>query len=666
MDAAGNLFFAGAGAITPTPGAAQVQPGGGTCPISTPFGGMIQARCLDAYIEKLDATGNVVFATLLGGPTNDLASAVAIDSAENVYVAGSTGGQFPVTANAALPASATSRSFAAKVSADGSRFLYSTYLPDSMNAPQAITVDPQGNAYIAGATTSHHAYILKLSGDGSTFLYTAVLGGSGQETVGALAVDAGGSVAVTGGTTSPDFPVAGRSPLQTKLAGYQNAFVTRLDPAGYVMFSTYLGGTGSDSGNAIQFDSAGHIHVAGATSSLDFPTTSQWFDVSPVVPLWSNSPGGFAARLTADGALGYSTYVMSNGGVVGLALNRSGEAYITGQTGAGFPVTPSAPQPCFAGYFDIFVAHLNSSGGLADATYFGGPWDDWVTNSMMVAPDGSVALTALLATGDGGTQSTFARIRFGGAPACLSPAVLHATTFIGNGAVAPGEFVSLTGLGIGPQTGIVYQPDAQGQPPTTLGGVQVFFDGQAAPLIYVQSRQINAQAPFELDGRPNTTIRVQYNNATFGPITMQVKFSAPGIFRLHPGAGTQAAALNQDGTVNGPSNPTARGSIVALYGTGFGPMDPPCPTGALNPPMPTSLRSGDDVVLYTNSPQSPSVSYAGGAPGLLCGVVQVNMRVPDRLQPSDAVMLLTWETLTSNGMVIAKGSGGGDATITVK
>jgi uncharacterized protein (TIGR03437 family) len=244
--------------------------------------------------------------------------------------------------------------------------------------------------------------------------------------------------------------------------------------------------------------------------------------------------------------------------------------------------------------------------------------------------------------------------------------VLHATTFIGNGAIAPGEFVSLTGLGIGPETGIVYQPDGQGQVPTTLGDVQVFFDGQPAPLIYVQSRQINAQAPFELYGRLTTTIIVQYNGATFGPMTTQVKFAAPGIFRLNPGAGTQAAALNQDGTVNSPSNPAARGSIVALYGTGFGLMDPPCPTGALNPPMPTSLRSGADVVLYTNSPKSPSISYAGGAPGLFCGIVQVNMRVPDTLQPSDAVMLLTWETLTSNGMVIANSSGGGDATIAVK
>jgi hypothetical protein len=71
IDAAGDLFFAGAGGITPTPGAAQVQPGGGTCPISVPFGGMIGAPCVDAYIEKVDATGHIVFATLLGGPTND-------------------------------------------------------------------------------------------------------------------------------------------------------------------------------------------------------------------------------------------------------------------------------------------------------------------------------------------------------------------------------------------------------------------------------------------------------------------------------------------------------------------------------------------------------------------------------------------------------------------
>jgi uncharacterized protein (TIGR03437 family) len=502
-----------------------------------------------------------------------------------------------------------------------------------MALPQAITIDPQGDAYIGGTTTSNHAYILKLSGDGSTFPYAVVLGGSEQETVGALAVDTAGSVAVTGSTTSPDFPVNGGNVLQTKLAGHQNAFVTRLDPAGGIIFSTYLGGSGSDSGNAIQFDSAGNIHIAGATSSLDFPTTSQWFDVSPVVPLWSDSPGGFAARLTADGTLGYSTYVMSNGGVVALSLNRSGEAYITGQTGAGFPVTPSAPQPCYSGELDIFVAHLNSSGGLADATYFGGPWGDRVMNSMIVTPDGSVALAALLNTGDGGTQSTFARIHFGGGtPACLSPAVLPAPTFIDNGAIAPGEFVSFTGFGIGPETGVEYQLDAQRHVPTTLGGVQVLFDGEPAPLIYVQSRQINAQAPFELNGRHTTTISVRYNGATFGPLTTPVLFAAPAIFRLHPGAGTQAAALNQDGTVNGPSNPAARGSFVTLYGAGFGPMDPPCPTGALNPPMPTSLGSGATAalkVLYINSPPSPSISYAGGAPGMLCGVVQINLRVPD-------------------------------------
>src|SRR5690242_14670779 len=97
--------------------------------------------------------------------------------------------------------------------------------------------------------------------------------------------------------------------------------------------------------------------------------------------------------------------------------------------------------------------------------------------------------------------SGFASVRGWSAAACLSPSALNAATFHSEGWLSPGEFITLTGYAIGPDVGIAYEPDAQGQPPRQLAGVQVFFDGQPAPILYAQSRQVNVLAPFELNGK---------------------------------------------------------------------------------------------------------------------------------------------------------------------
>jgi len=112
---------------------------------------------------------------LSGGPTDDHSTALAIDISGNVLVTGSTGGSFPTTANAAIGTSTTARVFAAKLNADGTRVLYSTYLPDTVATARAIAADYEGNAYIAGTTTTGHAVAVKLSADGSAILYTVVL-----------------------------------------------------------------------------------------------------------------------------------------------------------------------------------------------------------------------------------------------------------------------------------------------------------------------------------------------------------------------------------------------------------------------------------------------------------------------------------------------------------
>ncbi len=646
IDAAGNVYATGNAGPPPTAGGAQTQPGGGTCTFAAPPVGLIPEPCPDAVIVKYDPSGNLVFSTLLGGPASDGGTAITMDSAGNIYVAGTTGGSFPTTANAAIPVSSTSTTFAAKVSPDGSKFLWVTYLPDLAGSAAAICTDRQGNAYITGTTTANHAYVTAVSADGSSFVYTRVLAGSNQESGSSMVCDAAGNVVAAGTTTSPDFPVSAGA-VQPQLMNRQNAFVSKLDPNGNLVVSTFLGG-GDDVPNAVQTDAAGNIYVAGSTASLVFPTTPNAFQPAASVPLWNQLPGGFLTKLAPDlSAIGYSTYVPSMDaydidygipGVSVLAVAPSGDVYIAGTTGAGFPITSSAPQPCFAGIADVFLAHVNPQGTLQDATYFGTELDD-VVYSIARGSDGSLNIVWHNAG-----PYKFARITFGSggwtAPGCVSPDTLNSATLRGFGppaALAPGELVTLTGLGIGPDQGVSYQPDAQGQVPRTLAGTTVFFDGNPAPVLYAQSQQVNVLAPFELSGQSSTTITVQYNGATLGPITVTVAKAAPGLFRFQPNVSEQAYAVNQDGTFNSSANPAAPASVLALWGTGFGPTDPPCATGGLNLPTAASLEAGYTAMVFDG--RSIPALYAGSAPTLLCGVEQINIAVPAVNSPNSSLSL---------------------------
>jgi Beta-propeller repeat len=151
FDSAGNVYYASEGPVTS--GAAQTQPGGGTCHVATGFIGDVPEPCPDAGIVKVDPSGNEIWGTLLGGPKADIGSALAIDAAGNVLITGSTGGQFPTTPGAAIPTSSTAMVFAAKVSAGGRKVLYSTYLPAIAATSATIAVDAQDNAYIAGKSS---------------------------------------------------------------------------------------------------------------------------------------------------------------------------------------------------------------------------------------------------------------------------------------------------------------------------------------------------------------------------------------------------------------------------------------------------------------------------------------------------------------------------------
>ncbi len=204
--------------------------------------------------------------------------------------------------------------------------------------------------------------------------YSTYLGGGsavGDSGLG-IAVDTAGNVYVTGNTSSTDFPTA--SSFQAAFGGGSDAFVTKLNAAGdALVYSTYLGGDGQEAGNAIAVDSSGNAYVTGSTNSFGFARTR----ASPIQPQYNGGIfDAFVTKLNAAGnALVYSTYLGGFGTDVGrgIALDASGNAYVTGWTRSPDFPTASSFQPAFGGRSDAFVTKLNAAGNtLVYSTYLGG------------------------------------------------------------------------------------------------------------------------------------------------------------------------------------------------------------------------------------------------------------------------------------------------------
>lgn len=205
--------------------------------------------------------------------------------------------------------------------------------------------------------------------------------------------------------------------------------------------------------------------------------------------------------------------------------------------------------------------------------------------------------------------------------------VVSAAGFGNPGVVHPGQIVSIFGSSIGPETGAVAAPSA-GRFPTTLGGVQVRVNGTPATLLYAQSTQINAIVPFGIPKSGNVTIEVAYAGNT----TSLSASAAPArltFFTVDGATNGYAAALNQDGSINSPSNPARRGEVVVLFGTGMGVTSPPSEDGAVAViQSPDQLARPTELIIPLINGEPALVFYLGQAPGLVNGVAQVNVRIP--------------------------------------
>jgi uncharacterized protein (TIGR03437 family) len=208
--------------------------------------------------------------------------------------------------------------------------------------------------------------------------------------------------------------------------------------------------------------------------------------------------------------------------------------------------------------------------------------------------------------------------------AAPGPSLLSVANSAGGGSlftVSPYELISLYGVGIGPPAAL-YGQVVNGAYTTSLGGYQVLFDGIAAPLLYAGGGQINAVVPSSVSGRASTKVQIVTPLGTIDGPTMFVAAYVPAVFVN--GQTGLAAALNQDGSVNSPSHPAKPGSIVSVFATGGGSAY--LHDGAV---VPIGIYWANVSVFAVSGLLSLEVDFAGAAPGLVAGVMQINFRIPD-------------------------------------
>jgi uncharacterized protein (TIGR03437 family) len=264
-----------------------------------------------------------------------------------------------------------------------------------------------------------------------------------------------------------------------------------------------------------------------------------------------------------------------------------------------------------------------------------------VVNGRVYAPtfSNSLAIYGLLASGSSGS----------GAPQIT--AVANGASFLAD-AVSPGEVLAVFGANLGPAQLTNLQMNAGGQVTSTLANTQIFFDGVSAPMLYTSANQIGAVVPFGTAG-PTTQVVVSSQGQSSSALTMPVLPATPALFSLDGTGGGPGAILNQDGSPNSAANPADRGSVVVLYGTGAGQTDPAGEDGMISGGLPLSTPLLPMTVFIDNQPAE--VLYAGAAPGMVQGVIQINARVPDTasIGPTTTVMFKVGDYASPNTVTLS-------------
>lgn len=592
----------------------------------------------DAFISKLSPDGaSLVFSTYFGGDGPETGRGIGIDRFGNPYIAGVSGSaNMPVSFNAAQRAPAL--------------------LPD--------------------------AFVAKLESKGTSLFYGTYLGGDADDQANAIAVDANGVAWVAGTSNSSNYPVFNDGPLAAvRPKGGYDGFVTRMSLGGnFIQFSTMYGGAGTDTIQSLVTDGKGRLWIAGTTDSTDLPSTTGALaakapgavdgfvallsEISVVVApgavtlgpsetqqftatvantantavQWSIFPDigtiSTTGLYTAPGAFpGSPTITVS--AISAADGTKIGQATVTLENRLTVTVSPASVS-LLAGRTQQFAATVNGSANQA-VTWSITPQIGTISaTGLYTAPASFLAESTVTvrATSVADTsRSASATVQLvvpppPPLPAITAEGITNAASFRGSvaeGGVAPGELVTIFGTNMGPATPLTLQLDGRGFVATRLGGTRVLFDGTPGPMVVTSAGQVSAIVPYGLEDAKSVSVIVEFEGRQSPAVTIPVAAAAPAIFTQNSSGSGAGSVIRQTGELITASSPAAAGEVLTLFGTGEGATTP---AGVDGKPTDASLPRPKLPVKVVIDGVEIDPLYAGGAPGLVAGVLQVNFTMP--------------------------------------
>jgi len=587
----------------------------------------IPVTCTDVAVYRISEQGEFVYVSYLSGGRAEDVGFFGLAPNGELFLAGSTSSEdFPVTSQALqaayagpFPARHTSLDirgdiFAARLNPFDGIPHSSTYLggldADTMNE---AALGPDGSLYFlpkrlghntAGMPTSPGAlqadcdsddpclngYVARLSPSLDTLVFGTYFPGVQMATA---KLNSDGSV-YYGGRAEGGFPTTPTA-LQRETAGGIDGTVARLDPSGELIFGTYIGGPDTN-------------WVTQLTVALD---GSAWVDLTSCVQCGQHVDH----RLIRIDALGEQVLAEWPSDLDGFAVGPEGNLFTI--TAGDFALGPNPLLETACPLSNLTYLKLSPSGEQLFATRlphgtrttFGGTSDRGLP---------------IIRTNYGRFEIIEGDSSMGVFAGCLLNAANLTPT------LSAGTIVTLFGTRLGPLEGVGFQLE-NGRVPTTLGGTQVFVNNEAIPILFSSYGQVNAILPYSIvSGAPAVRVEVLGELAAIFE-SNSMDLASIAIFQLDDSPDRPAAALNEDGTVNSPSNPARKGSWVALFGTGGGATVPVSEAGELTPlelrPLDQTPRAFVGIV----GGQELTVGWAGGAPSLVAGVTQFNVKLPGEM-----------------------------------
>jgi uncharacterized protein (TIGR03437 family) len=646
LDAAGNLYIAdtlSARVRKVSNGVITTVAGNGTCGNGGDNGPAASAQVCEPNGVALDAAGNLyiadydrirkvssgMIATVAGGgsvvddngPATSAQlrspSGVAADSAGNLYIA-DQGNRIRKVSNGVITT----------VAGNGTPGYSGDNGPAAsaqLTSPYGAAVDSAGNLYIADdgnhlVRKVSNGVVTTVAGGGAS------LGDNGPATSARLTWPCGVAVDSAGNLYIADQG-------DNRIRRVSNGVITTVAGDGTWGYSGDNGPATSAQLSGpwgVAVDAAGNLYIADTRNNRIRKVSN-----GVIATVAGNGTPGFS------GDNGPASNAQLNG-PWGVAVDAAGNLYIADSsnyrirmvsngviaTVAGSGLTAPSGGGGFSGdYGPATSAQLNSPSGVALDS----------AGNLYIADTGNDRIRVLIPSGQ-----------------ASSPSMSAVTNAASNlpGAISPGEIVVLYGSGIGPAQLVKATPGSDGSYGTQVANTSVSFNGIAAPMIYTWATQVAAIVPYGITGT-TAQVTVTYQGQTSAAFSVSIASSAPGIFTSDSTGQGQAAAINQDGiTVNTAATPTKVGDIISLYATGEGQTTP---TGVDGKAASVPFPYPNLPVTATVGGQTALVKYAGGAPGMVAGLMQVNVQIPAGIQTGNAVqvVLRVGDVFSQGGVTIA-------------